>query len=235
MSMELPPPKKKLPIAKLAIGGLVLAVMGAVVLYLVGWETAWTETKRIFNAALELIAAAGPVVFYLAMAILPTFAVPMGPFAVMSGLVVREQLGLPLVIALGLLAMAVNVTIAYWLARRWLRPPLTRLVTRWGYRLPEVESGDATNLILLLRLTPGPPFFVQNYLLGLAEVPFGRYLILSCATQGLLLSGLVVFGDALSQGKGKMVMLAVGGLAAVMIGTHFVRKHLAKKKNAATP
>lgn len=234
MSTEMLPPKKKLPIAKLAIGALVLAVIAAVVLYLVGWRTAWEESKRLFEAALDLIAAAGPAVFFSAMAILPVFGAPMGPFAVMSGLVFREQLGLPLVLVLGLAAMAINITIAYWLARRWLRPPLTRLVTRWGYRLPEVERGDATNLIILLRVTPGPPFFVQNYLLGLAEVPFGRYLVLSCATQGLLFSGLVVFGDALSQGKGKVVMLAAGAIVAVMVGTHFVRKHLAKKNKAAT-
>lgn len=235
MSTPLLVPKKKLPIARLAIGAAVLAVVAAVVLYLVGWRTAWEESKRLFEATLDLIAAAGPAVFFSAMAILPLFGAPMGPFAVMSGLAFRVHLGLPLVLALGLTAMAINISIAYWLARRWLRPPLTRLVTRWGYRLPEVESGDATNLIILLRVTPGPPFFVQNYLLGLAEVPFGRYLVLSCATQGLLFSGLVVFGDALSQGKGKVVMLAAGALVAVMVGTHFVRKHLAKKSDGATP
>ncbi len=233
MSPENLPPKKKLPIAKLALGALVVAALGALVLYLIGWRTAWDETKRLFDVALDVIAAAGPAVFFGAMAILPVFGAPMGPFAVMAGLVFRERLGLPLVLVLGVTAMAINISIAYWLARRWLRPPLTRLMTHWGYSLPQVETGDATKLILLLRVTPGPPFFVQNYLLGLAEVPFGRYLVLSCATQGLLLSGLVVFGDALSQGKGKMVMLAVGAVVAVLVGTHFLRKHLAGKKSAS--
>jgi uncharacterized membrane protein YdjX (TVP38/TMEM64 family) len=215
------------------VAAIVLVVIAAVVLQAVGWQTAFAEGKRLFYAALDLVAAAGPIVFFTAMATLPAIGAPMGPFAIAAGLVFREQLGLPLILLLAVGAMMVNISIAYWLARRWLRPPLTRLLIRWGYRLPEVERGDATDLIVLLRVTPGPPFFVQNYLLGLAEVPFVRYLVLSAATQGLLLSGLVVFGDALSQGRGKMVMLAAGGLVAVLVGTHLVRKHLAKKRAAA--
>lgn len=233
MSSESLPPPRKIPLVKLGVGALLIGAIAAVVLYLVGWRTAWAETKQMFNAALDLIAAAGPVAFYAAMATLPVFGAPMGPFAVASGLVFRDQLGLPLVLMLSVAAMTSNITIAYWLARRWLRPPLTRLVTRWGYTLPQVDSGDATDLIVLLRVTPGPPFFVQNYLLGLAEVPFLRYLLISVATQGLLLSGLVVFGDALGQGKGKVVMLAAGAVVAVLVGTHLWRKHLAKKKAAS--
>lgn len=231
MPPETPAPKKPLPIAQLAVAAAVLVAVAGVGLYFAGWSVVWSEGKRLFQAALQTIASAGPVVFYTTMALVPVL--PISPFAVMSGLVFRESLGLTGVLACGLLAMACNMTIAYWLARRWLRPPVSRFVTRRGYPLPQIERGDATKLIVLLRLTPGPPFSVQNYLLGLAEVPFGRYLAWSCVTQGALFSGLVVFGDALSQGKAKTVMLAAGGVAAVVIGTRLVRKHLAQKKTAA--
>lgn len=234
MSLETtPPPARKLPILKIVIALVVLAIVGGIVLYLVGWRTAWDESKRLFGVVLELIAAVGPVAFFAAMAILPSVGAPMAPFAVMCGLAFRERLGLPLVLLLGVTAMTINIIITYWLARRWLRPPLTRLIERWGYKLPQVDGGDATRLIVLLRVTPGTPFCIQNYLLGLAEVPFGRYLVLSATIQGLLLGSLVVFGDALNQGKGKMMMLAAGALAAVMIGTHFVRKYLAQRKASA--
>jgi uncharacterized membrane protein YdjX (TVP38/TMEM64 family) len=230
MPAEASVPKKRLPVAQLAVAAALLIAVAGVALYLAGWSTVWSEGRRLFQAALQAIAAAGPVVFYATMALLPVL--PISPFAVMSGLVFRESLGLPVVLACGLLAMACNMALAYWLARRWLRPPVSRFVTRRGYPLPEIERGDATKLIVLLRLTPGPPFSVQNYLLGLAEVPFGRYLVWSCATQGALFSGLVVFGDALGQGKARTVMLAVGGVAAVVIGTRFVRKRLARKRTA---
>jgi uncharacterized membrane protein YdjX (TVP38/TMEM64 family) len=233
MSTEILPPKKKLPIAKLALAGAVCAVIGAVVLYFIGWETAWNETKRIFAATLEFVAAAGPAVFFGAMALFPAFGAPMAPFAIAAGLVFRERLGLPLVLLLGVAAMSFNIAMTYWLARRWLRPWLSRLLDRWGYHMPQVDQGDATDLIVLLRTTPGPPFFVQNYLLGLADVPFGRYMLISCSIQGLFLCAFMVFGDALSQGRGKLVMLAAGAFVALVVGTHLVRKHLAKKKAAA--
>lgn len=230
MPTETLPPKKKLPIAKLVIAAAVLAVVGLVVLQMIGWRTALEEGKRAFDATLKIVADAGPAVFFLAMATLPAVGAPLMPFAIAAALVFRERLGLPLVMVLGVLAMSFNIAVTYWLARRWLRPVLTRLLARWGYNLPQVESGGATDLIVLLRVTPGPPFFVQNYLLGLANVPFARYLVISCAIQGVFLAGFMMFGDALSQGKGKVVLLAVGVLAALTIGTHMVRKHLAKKR-----
>jgi uncharacterized membrane protein YdjX (TVP38/TMEM64 family) len=230
MPIAAPAQKPRLPLAQLAVAAAALVVVAGIALYFAGWSAIWVETKRLFHAGLELIAAAGPLAFYSTMALLPVL--PISPFAVMSGLVFRESLGLPLVLALGLVAMACNLTIAYWLARRWLRPPVSRFVTRRGYPLPEIARGDAAKLIVLLRLTPGPPFSVQNYLLGLAEVPFGRYLVLSCLTQGALFSGLVVFGDALSQGKARTVLFAAGGVVAVVIGTRLVRQHLARKKAA---
>jgi hypothetical protein len=41
------------------------------------------------------------------------------------------------------------------------------------------------------------------------------------------------FGDALNQGRGKMVLLAIMALAALSVGTHLLRKHFGKKKAAA--
>jgi len=96
-------------------------------------------------------------------------------------------------------------------------------------RLPEVESGDITDLIILLRAMPGVPFFVQNYLLGLANAPFFRYLVLSCAIQWTLNSAFMLFGDALIKGRGKLVLTAILLLAAISAATHMVRRHMGRK------
>ena len=76
--------------------------------------------------------------------------------------------------ASSLAAVTVNLLLTYWLARRALRPWLARLLPRLGYALPQVAAADMTDLIVILRVTPGPPFFVQNYLLGLADRPVWR-------------------------------------------------------------
>jgi uncharacterized membrane protein YdjX (TVP38/TMEM64 family) len=232
MSVPMLPPKRKLPFAKLAIAGAVLLVVGAIVLQFVGWRTAWDEGRRIFSLAMDTIAAAGPAVFFTAMAVLPGVGAPNLAFALVAGPAFGARLGMPLVVCLGLVAITFNLTVTYWLARRWLRPLLTRLLERFGYRLPHVESGDMTDLLVLLRVTPGIPFFVQNYLLGLANVPFGRYLVISCAIQWVLNAAFMLFGDALNQGRGKMVLTAVLLLVAAIVGLQLLRKHMAKKAAA---
>lgn len=227
------PEKRRLPLVPLAIAGVAAIVAGAILIKLIGWEQAVQEGKRAWKIVFDTLSGAGPGVFFAAMALLPIAGVPMSPFALSAGPLFGERLGTTTIILLGLAAITFNLTVAYWLARRWLRPLLARLVERLGYKMPQIEKGDATDLIVLLRVTPGPPFFVQNYLLGLAEVPFGRYLAISCAVQWSFNIAFMLFGDALSQGRGKMAVIAIGLLAALVAGTHLVRKHLGKKP--ATP
>jgi len=111
-----------------------------------------------------------------------------------------------------------------------LRPLLQALLKRLDYKIPEVQPGDETGLIVLLRVTPGIPFCVQNYLLGLARAKFVRYLLISFAIQGPLNASFVLFGDALLQGKGKVAFYVVSVIAIILVGTHLLRKHYAKKR-----
>ena len=82
-------------------------------------------------------------------------------------------------------------------------------------------------------MTPVLPFFSQNYLLGLADVPFVRYLLISVAIQGSLNAGFILFGDALNKGQGKMALTSVLLIATLAMGTHLLRKHYGSKKAAA--
>jgi uncharacterized membrane protein YdjX (TVP38/TMEM64 family) len=109
---------------------------------------------------------------------------------------------------------------------------LEKWIARLGYRVPQVDEGDLTDLAIVVRVTPGIPFFVQNYLLGIAGVPFGRYLLVSCTVVWLYTTGFVLFGDALLNGKGKMAMLAASVLVVAVVATHWARKHYGKKKAA---
>lgn len=229
-SLESSSEKKKLPLAQLAVAGGVVAVIGAVVLYFVGWRTALDAGLHLKDAVLARVSAAGPVVFFGAMALLPGVGFPMAAFALAAGPLFAERMGFVPVALCGIAAITFNLTVTYWLARRWLRPWLTRLLGHYGYGLPKVESGDITDLIVLLRVTPGVPFFVQNYLLGLAEAPFGRYLVISCGIQWSFNVAFMFFGEALNQGRGKTVLLAIMALAALTVGTQLLRKHYGKRK-----
>ncbi len=205
--------------------GVVAAVLIAgAVLVMRGYDV-----KGLIQQALELVRSAGPVVFFTAQALLPAVGAPQTAFSLTAGPLFGSQLGMPLVVALSTLALAVNIALTYWLASRLLHPVLEKLFLRLGYKLPQVASGNAIDLIVLLRVTPGVPLPVQNYLLGLARVPFGRYLLVSCLILGPLNAAFVLFGDALLQGKGRLAFLALSGLLALMAGAQLLRKHYARK------
>lgn len=213
---------KPFPWVKLAV--LAVAGLGLAVLLLRG-----LNVREVVEQLLELIRSAGPVVFFLAMAILPALGVPILTFALTAGPVFGEQLGLPLVLALSLTAVTINIVFTFFLARGAFRPLLVRVFARLGYRLPQVDPGDETGLIVIVRVTPGVPFPVQNYLLGLSGVRFARYLWISLAVTFVYQTGFVLFGDALLQGKAKVVLLAVSLLVAAAAATHLLRRRYRKK------
>jgi len=209
---------------KLAVGGVVVLAAG---LFLArGYDL-----KGLIQQGLALIRSAGPVTFFLAVALLPAVGAPLSFFSLTAGSVFAPQIGMPAVIALTLAAITINMALCYFLATRLLRPVLEALLTRLGYKLPQVDSGDTTDLIVLLRVTPGIPFPVQNYLLGLAQVPFGKYLLFSCLIQWPANAAFILFGDALLQGRGKIAFISLGAILALMAATHLVRKHYGPKKS----
>lgn len=223
---EAPAPKKKLPWLKLAPVALVLLVGAVLVLRGV-------DVRALITTIMAEIRARGPWVFFIALALLPAVGFPVLAFGLTAGPAFSEQLGMRTVVGLVLLSVTVNFLLTYGLARRALRPLLEKLMKRFGYKLPEVEAGDAADLVLILRLTPGIPFFVQNYLAGLAEVKFSKYLFLSCIIVWPMNASVVLFSDALMHGKGKVALTAAMALAAIGAGTHLARKHYARKAKAA--
>ncbi len=232
-SSEKPVAKKKLPLLKLAVAGAVLCLIAAVIVYFVGWQVALAKAVQLKDDTMKLVSDAGPGVFFTAMALLPAVGMPNSVFSLTAGPLFTHQLGTVGVILCALAAITVNMALTYWLAIRWLRPVLTRFLTRSGYDLPNVPREDMTDFTVLLRVTPGIPLCVQNYLLGLAEIPFVRYMVISCIVQWAQNIGFILFGDALSQGKGKMALLAIMLILALGAGLQLVRKHYAKKKAAA--
>jgi uncharacterized membrane protein YdjX (TVP38/TMEM64 family) len=220
------PAAKKIPWVKLAVVALVLAVGAVLVLR-------GLELRPYLDRGMALIRGASPAGFFAGMALLPAVGVPVLAFLLTAGPIWGERLGMGPVVLLSLAAMTVNFTLTYFLARRALRPLLENVIRRLGYRLPQVEAGDATDLIVIIRVTQGIPYCVQNYLLGLAEVPFGRYVLLTVVLSLPQNAAAVLFGDALLHGRAKTLLVVGGLLVALVAATHLLRRHYARKKTPA--
>jgi uncharacterized membrane protein YdjX (TVP38/TMEM64 family) len=223
MSAE-PKPKSSKALLKLGLAAAVIVALAVAVLMGFDW-------RRPLAEFYGLIRRAGPWAFFSAMAVLPAVGIPTTAFLLTAGAAFGERMGMGGVVAAAIAAILVDLALAYWLARWALRPWIERILLRLGYRLPEVETGDMTDLIVLLRMTPGIPFFVQNYLLGLADVPVGRYFRVSCLIVVPSTAAWVLFGDALQRGKGLAIFITISLLGAVLAATHMARRHLAKPSN----
>ena len=222
------PSSRKGLIIRLAIL-IVVAVIGGI-LVLRG-----LDIRGLIDSGLELVRDAGPVTFFSTMAVVPAVGFPLSPFTLTAGSVFAPELGWPVVILATWLALAVNLTITYVLARWIARPGLEKLTVRLGYKWPEVRADNYWDITLLARVTPGPPFVLQGVMLGLAQVPFRIYFIGSLIVGGAYATVFVVFGDALLSGKGKMIVFGVGAMAALALGAYLLRQHLARKKKASEP
>lgn len=188
-----------------------------------------SEALQLLERLMDLVRSAGPGPFFLAMIVLPAIGMPVLAFLLPVVALFGEELGVATVLAIALACLTANMALTHALARRGLRPVLTRLVARFGYRLPEIQAGDLTDLIILLRVTPGIPFCVQNYLAGIADAPFGRYMLVSCIIVWPLNVAIMLFGDALLQGNSKVAFVTLGVLAAFAIARLLLRRRYAAK------
>jgi uncharacterized membrane protein YdjX (TVP38/TMEM64 family) len=173
------------------------------------------------DAVILQLRQAGPVAFFLALAVLPSLGVPLMPFTLVAGPAFGPSMGLGAVVLCTIASVSVNVALSYWLASRLLRPSIIKLAHRLGYQLP-TPSGS-WHLAAVMRLAPGLPFFAQSYVLGLIRVPFGSYMAASVLVPAGYISGIVLLGDAIWQVQGRTFFLAICILLLTGTILHFLR------------
>ena len=222
MPSEEPSPRKKLPWVPLAI--LAAAALAGAVLVLRG-----VDLHVLVERGMGVVRNAGPWAFFAGIALLPAVGAPLLAFTVTAGEAFSPLMTMPGVIAATMAAIAANLALTYWLARYALRPFLTGLSARYGYTVPRVSAENALSVALVVRLTPGPPFFMQSYLLGLAEVPFRMYMIVSWLCILPWSVGAIVLGKGVFKGDFKMVGVGVGVLVAAAAFVHWLRKRYASR------
>ena len=215
---------KKLPWLKLAVVGV--ALVAAVIAMGRG-----LNPQELVAQMMALIRGAGPVAFFAAMAVMPSAGAPMGAFSLTVGEAFGDRFTMPGVIALSMTMIAVNLALTYWLARYALRPVLMTLVARYGYKVPSVTKENALSVALVVRLTPGPPFFFQNYLLALAEMPFRLYMVVSWLGVLPWTVAVVVMGKGILNGNFSLIMTATGLVVVAAVVAHYVRNKYAKRTN----
>ena len=179
--------------------------------------------SHCWMAGLVKANSAPPIVLFCALALLPLVGVP----AIMLLIAIDIRLGSARGQAMAMAALLVSFTLGHWLAPRWLREPLTCRLTRRGHSVSRLAVEDEVPLILLVRITPGLQLVIQNYLLGLAELNFLRYLLLLLGVQSVYALAFVWLGHSIQQiAAWKLLLAASAVVLTLMVG--LLRRWLAR-------
>ena len=210
---------------KLWIVGLTLVLLGGALFALAGHF----EIRAWMDQVVEYVRDAGAIPFFTAMTLLPAVGFPLSAFTLVAGPVFGPTMGVGFVVLCGVLAIAINVALSYWLAARALRPVAEWVVRKLGYRLPEIQPHAAWLAIIVLRTVPVTPFCVQSIILGLARVPFGPYMLVSVVVPSIYATAMILLGDALMRGD----RWAIAGAAAIFVVVGAVLHIIRKRYRAA--
>jgi uncharacterized membrane protein YdjX (TVP38/TMEM64 family) len=194
-------------------------VLAGVALMLGLWRMGygWDDAKAGW-LAVELFLRDRPWWLFACLVVLPGLPVPTSALMFLAGTVWRDQ---PVAACgIGLLALVLNMTWTYWLAAGPGRGLVVRLLAKSTYRIPKLPKNNHLRAVLIARLTPGIPLFVQNYALGFMHVPFRLYLPVSIACSGPVACGVVLAGAGVAGGN---FAPAVTGVGLIVVGVVVVR------------
>lgn len=183
------------------------------------------------QTVVEFLRDMGPVPFFIAMALLPVIGFPVTPFYLLAG----ATFGIWMSLAGTALSQALNLLVAYWLARRYLRGWIEKLVKGAQYKIPEVQPKNFVNFTILVKITPGPPNFLKSFILGLARIPFGIFFIVSWPTTMGYAMGAIIFGDSLMTGDLSQAILGFGFMIAFLIGIKVAATCYSRRRGLVDP
>lgn len=216
----------------MALAWLVLCGGGFLAAFL--WPGA---AQQAYGRLVEVVAHAGLLGHAVAAAaftlVAATGIVPASLVGIAAGALYGTVAGLPLATACTLAGAALS----FWLSRSVLRPAIAEYVDRrprWR-RFDTHLARDSWRLVGLLRISPVMPFAATSFALGLSSIAFGPYLAGTLAALPSLF-GLVALGDAAggltvtglgSFGPFRIALLAIGGIATILVSARLGRSLLA--------
>lgn len=197
---------------------------------LVAWQMG-VDVKMALEAwaGVRVWLAVNPWWLFAALVVLPGFPLPASALLLLTGSVWTKNPAMGCVI--GLTGMGLNMSWTYWLAAGPGRSAVGKWLEASNLRLPMLPSGDHFRMTLVMRLTPGIPFFIQNYVLGFFGVPFRVYLPVSLLCNGFFTCAFVLGGAGISSGRIGPAVTGVSILVVAVIGLRWVRGRMAARRS----
>lgn len=213
----------------LVIAGVLLS--GAAV-GLIAWRLGWIEGLLSSKEPILAWCRSHPYALFLAIALLPAFAFPASPLLILAGAVWGANAG---ACALAVGAILLNVLLSHLAAagpgHKLIAGILGERYTRWSTS----ARASQWQLATMLRITPGVPLCVQNYILGLLRIPLLASLALALPITGSYVCGFVLTGGAIFEGRIGVVIAGVSILLVASIGLKMVHRRFQGRHAAELP
>jgi uncharacterized membrane protein YdjX (TVP38/TMEM64 family) len=216
-------PKPVLPPRAVLVTVLVVVAAVALGLWAYGVNHDAVVTLLQRNAA-RLRELPWPV-FYLAIALLPVVFFPVSVLFLSAGAVHGVWPSLAGIVV----ALALNISLGYWLAAGPLRGLIQKWFAKRGRIVPVLPANEHIWAVLAVRFAPGLPLMAQNYLLGLARVPFWKYFWISLIVETGIAFGFILAGELITEKHPGYVLLAFACILGVVVAARLLRRVFAPK------
>lgn len=184
--------------------------------------------SSIFDQVILYFETVHPLVFVLGLILLPLVPIPVSPVWILAGM----RFGPAVAILMSAGCLVGNFAIAHLLSAKLFHASIERMLVQRKFKVPKVKPGDQAMFCLLIRLFPGMPLFIQNYLLGVVRVNFALYVLIGLPVQLLYATGFILFGEALFEGRAGMLIFAVLFIAVLVIAVKMLGKRYAGSQKA---
>lgn len=129
----------------------------------------WSEAIDL-KAAREWMQSLNPAMLIVLMAILPLFGFSVSVVYLVAGAAFGGVAGVAVVTGI----TAVHLLGSHWLGH-YLRRPVEYVLRKRNIKVPAIPVGEEKSLSVVAVLTPGPPYFLRNYVLALSGIPLRTY------------------------------------------------------------
>lgn len=167
------------------------------------------------------------VIYSLAIFILPLFFLPVTPIYFLAS-VRTDEYSYIIILIFCLIGVTANIVVSYFIARKF-GVFLRSVISKRGLKIPEISSSEHYEFIFLMRMIPGNPLTVQNYGLGIANVSFFKYMVVSLPIQYIQISAYIYFGEGIFEGCISKIILASSLLVIIAIIARILDKRYGDK------
>ena len=127
-----------------------------------------------------------------------------------------------------LLGITANVIVSYFISRKF-GAVLRGVLAKRGVCIPKVPTYEQYELVFLMRMIPGNPLAVQNYVLGAADVSFFKYAVVSLPIQYIQVAVYVYFGEGIFDGGISKIILGSSMLMVIAVVARMLEKRYGHK------